>query len=94
MVYNGYYLPASYRADARLSKMIPIHEKYTLSLAFEVFNLANTWSATGYSSSQAYTEAKGVLTPTPTKLYIPSADGGFPDGTQARRMQVGLRFQF
>lgn len=94
MVYNGYYLPASYRADARLSKMIPIHEKYSLSLAFEVFNLANTWSATGYTSSQAYTEAKGVLTPTPTKLYIPSADGGFPDGTQARRMQVGLRFQF
>ena len=94
MVYNGYYLPASYRADARLSKILPIHEKYTLSLAFEVFNLANTWSATGYSSSQAYTEAKGVLTPTPTKLYIPSADGGFPDGTQARRMQVGLRFQF
>jgi hypothetical protein len=94
MVYNGYYLPASYRADARLSKMLPIKEKYTLSLAFEVFNLANTWSATGFSSSQAYTEAKGVLTPTPTKLYIPSADGGFPDGTQARRMQVGLRFQF
>jgi hypothetical protein len=94
LVYNGYYLPATYRADARVSKVLPIFEKYTLSLNFEMFNLANTWAATSFSSSQGYTEAKGIVTPTPTKLYIPSADGGFPDGTQARRMQIGLRFQF
>ena len=97
LVYNGYLftgvLPR--RCSQRPARSWPIRkEKAKLTLTFEMFNLANTWSATGYSSSQGYTEAKGILTPTPTKLYIPSADGGFPDGTQARRMQAGLRFQF
>ena len=92
--YNGYYLPASYRADARVSKILPIGERVNLTLNFEMFNLANTWSATGYTSSQGYTEAKGIVTPTPSKLYIPSADAGYPDGTQARRMQVSLRVTF
>ena len=73
---------------------MPIAEKYKLYLNFEAFNIANTWSATGYTSSQGYTEAKGVITPTPTKLYIPSGDGGFPDGTQARRLQISARFLF
>ena len=94
LTYNGYYLPAMYRSDARLSKVLPIGEKYNLTLNFEMFNIANTWSATGYTSSQGYTEAKGIITPTPTKLYIPSADAGFPDGTQARRMQISMRFTF
>jgi hypothetical protein len=93
---NSYVLPANYRSDARLTKALPFGEsgRYKLFLNFEVFNLANTWSATGFTSSQAYTETKGVLTPTPTFLYVPSADAGFPDGTQARRMQISARFTF
>ena len=93
---NSYMLPANYRSDARLTKALPFGEsgRYKLFLNFEVFNLANTWSATGFTSSQAYTETKGVLTPTPTFLYVPSADAGFPDGTQARRMQISARFTF
>ncbi|MGC9971351.1 MAG: TonB-dependent receptor [Bryobacteraceae bacterium] len=93
---NNYMLPASYRSDARLSKALPFGEsgRCSLFLNFEVFNLANTWSATGFTSSQAYTETKGVLTPTPASLYVPSADAGFPDGTQARRMQISARFTF
>jgi len=93
---NSYCLPASYRADARVSKILHFGERrpYDLALSFEMFNLGNNWSATGYSSSYAYSEAKGIITPTPTKLYIPSADAGFPDGTQARRMQVSARFSF
>jgi TonB dependent receptor-like, beta-barrel len=91
---NSYYLPARYKADVRLTKMIPVGERCKLSLNFEAFNIANTWAATGFTSSQGYTEAKGVITPTPTKLYIPSSDGGFPDGTQARRLQASLRFIF
>jgi hypothetical protein len=92
--YNNYYLPAWYRSDARLSKVFPIGERVKASLSLDVFNLANTWSATGYTSSQAYTETKGILTPTPSYLYVPSGDGGFPDGTQARRMQIGARITF
>jgi hypothetical protein len=93
---NSYYLPAYYRSDARLSKVLPFGEgnRYQLYLNFEVFNLANTWAARGYTSSQAFTETKGILTPTPTSLYVPGNDAVPPDGTEARRMQVSLRFVF
>ena len=59
-----------------------------------MFNVANTWATRGYTSSQAYTETKGVLTPTPASLYIPSSDAIPPDGTEARRMQISARFVF
>ena len=91
---NSLYLPAQYRADARLTKIIPIGERYKLGITFDCFNLSNSWSPTSFTSSQAFTEAKGILTPTPASLYVPSNDGLSPDGTQARRMQVGVRFVF
>jgi hypothetical protein len=65
-----------------------------LYLNSEVFNVANNWSATGYNSSRAYQEAKGVITATPNLLYLPSAAAGFPNGTQARRMQLSMRVEF
>jgi hypothetical protein len=91
---NDYRLPSMYRSDARLSKIIPITERARLYLNFEVFNLANTWAATGFNSSRAYSESKGVITATPQLLYIPSGDGMPPDGTEARRMQISGRFVF
>jgi outer membrane receptor protein involved in Fe transport len=93
---NSYYLPAMYRSDARVSKILNFGEthRYALALNFEVFNLANTWAARGYTSTQAYTETKGILTPTPGSLYIPSSDAVPPDGTEARRMQISIRFTF
>ncbi len=45
-------------------------------------------------STQACTEAKGLLTLTPTAYGVGTADGCFPDGTQARRMQIGGRSVF
>jgi hypothetical protein len=91
---NSYYYPANYKSDARLSRIVPIHESYKLYLNFEVFNIANTWSATNYTSSRAYQGSKGVLTEMPQNLYVPSAAYGSPDGTQARRMQISARFVF
>jgi hypothetical protein len=82
--------PPSYKADARITKIIPIRERTKLSVNFEVFNVSNTISDTSITS-QAYTEAKGLLTLTPASYGVGTADGGFPDGTQARRMQVALR---
>jgi len=35
-----------------------------------------------------------VLTYTPTAFGVGQGDGGFPDGTQARRLQVSARFTF
>ncbi|HWB96302.1 MAG TPA: TonB-dependent receptor, partial [Bryobacteraceae bacterium] len=94
---NMIYTPASYRADLRLTKVIPINDRVNLSLAAEAFNISNSWSPTGMTT-QYYTEAKGILTPSPTGVAstwgIGTGDGGFPDGTQARRLQVSARITF
>jgi hypothetical protein len=98
MPYNSYYLPAQYHSDARLSKVIPLgpeDSQRKLYLTFEMFNISGTWAATSFKSSVGYTEANGILTAVaPASLYVPSADAGFPDGTQAKRMQISGRITF
>jgi hypothetical protein len=96
---NDILTPASYRADARITKFIPIKigdRDTRLSLNFEMFNVSNSWSPTGMTSTE-YNLSKGVLTPNIGSVPgwgVGNADGGFPDGTQARRMQISARFQF
>lgn len=90
---NNVYQPNMWRSDARLSKLIPFNERYKLYLSFEAFNISNSWSPTSMTT-QAFTEARGVLTLTPTAYGQGSADAMAPDGTEARRMQVSVRFSF
>ena len=90
---NSLYTPWVESENFRLSKLIPIHEHMTLGLNFEAFNIANNWSPTSLTT-QAFTETKGVLTYTPAAFGVGSQDGGFPDGTQARRLQVSARLVF
>ena len=90
---DSVWAPALYRSDARLSKLLPFGERYRLYLNFEVFNLSNSWSPTAMTS-QAFTEAKGVLTLTPAAYGVGSSDQIAPDGTEARRLQVSARFTF
>jgi len=94
---DSIYTPASYRADLRLSKIIPIQIKdrsTSLTLNFEAFNVSNSWSPTSMATQEYLESTKGVLTYTPTAFGYGTADGGFPDGTQARRVQVSARFIF
>jgi hypothetical protein len=98
------------RFDTRLAKNFQIHEKMSVTLLFEVFNLTNTVSATGVSA-QGFTAAnKGtaaapnfVIAPcasatatvcAPTTPGLRTATAGFPDGTNARRADAGIRFTF
>ncbi len=98
------------RFDTRLSKMIPIREKMSLTLLFEVFNLTNTVSNTSVSAPGFTAANKGTAT-APNFVIAPcasatatvcapetpglgTASAGFPDGTNARRAQVGARFVF
>jgi hypothetical protein len=90
---NSVYQPAMYRADARISKALPFGERVKGFVFFEVFNLSNSWSPTAMTS-QAYTETKGVITATPSAANVGTADVAAPDGTEARRMQAGLRITF
>jgi hypothetical protein len=93
------FLPAAsldidqvYRTDARLTKILPFGERYQLHLNFEAFNVFNHVSDTSVNG-QAFQAAGGVLTPTP-RLGEGAASQGFPDGTNARRAQVSVRFVF
>jgi len=94
---NSILTPASYRTDARISKAIPItisERETVLALNFEAFNVSNSWSPTAMTTQEYLESSPGVLTLTPAAYGIGSADGGFPDGTQARRLQVSARFTF
>jgi hypothetical protein len=90
---NSLYTPPSYRADARISKVIPVQERLMLYLSFEAFNVSNTVVNTSISN-QAYVESNRVLTLTPTAFGQGTASAGFPDGTNARRAQVSVRAVF
>jgi hypothetical protein len=86
------HTPATYRVDARITKILPFNDRYKAYLNFEVFNLTNTQVDTSLFT-QAFTDRGGVLTPT-QNLGQGSATAGFPDGTNARRAQVSARFVF
>jgi hypothetical protein len=90
---SSVYQPAIYKADARISKILPFGERYKLALSFEAFNVSNSWSPTSMSL-QAFTESKGVLTLTPSAYNQGLSDAASPDGTLARRLQVSARFTF
>jgi len=82
---------ATYKVDARITKNIPFSDRVKLSLLFEAFNVTNTPVFTGIFDT-GYNLSNGVLSPVP--VGAPFASGGFPDGTSARRAQVGARFTF
>ena len=78
--------------NARLSRSIPITERLSASLLFEAFNVFNTTYSTGINTT-AYTASGSVLKPV-SSFGIGNAAQAFPDGTNARRMQAGVRFVF
>lgn len=80
------------RVDARLTKILPIGERCRLNLIFEGFNVFNNVSDTA-RRNQLYRAQAGVLRPLPD-YGTGSASAGFPDGTNARRLQVSARFSF
>lgn len=81
-----------HRVDARLVRSLPFSERVKANLIFEGFNVFNTITNTGMTT-QAFTATAGVLKPTPG-LGVGTKSEGFPDGTNARRMQVALRLTF
>ncbi|MDQ6699675.1 MAG: TonB-dependent receptor, partial [Acidobacteriota bacterium] len=90
--FNSLDVDRVFRTDARLTKGLPITERFQVFLNFEAFNVFNTQYNTGIIS-QAYTANNLVLTPN-SRLKEGNQSQGFPDGTNARRMQASLRFVF
>ncbi|MBV8834365.1 MAG: TonB-dependent receptor [Acidobacteriaceae bacterium] len=81
-----------YRVDARLTKMLPITERWKVTLNFEVFNLTNTIAYTSISNRQFNANGLNLVPASGFGIYTASA--GFPDGTNARRAQVSIRIDF
>jgi outer membrane receptor protein involved in Fe transport len=82
------------RVDARIAKLFPITERYQGMFTFDGFNVFNHTYCTSVST-RGYTESvvAGVPTLTPASGFgACTATQGFPDGTNARRLQLGLRF--
>ena len=90
---NSVWQPAMYRADARVTKVLPLGERYRVFLNLEAFNLSNSWSPMGMTT-QAFTESKGVLTLTPAAYGVGTNDIIPPDGAEARSLQWSVRFSF
>jgi hypothetical protein len=82
------------KIDVRLTKNIPIKERYKAMFTFDAFNLFNHRYFTSVQN-RAYIETTsngvGILNPAPG-YGAGTAASGFPDGTNARRLQLGLRF--
>ena len=81
------------RIDARISKLFRITERYVATFNFEAFNLLNTPSDTFRRNQRFNVTGGNILTPV-ANYGEGTASAGFPDGTNVRRLQLSLRFQF
>ncbi len=93
-------LGTTIRTDARLTKIFNMPREQSITLNAEIFNAFNYTTITSAYTTAFYANADGTLTPynetdgallTPGKGY---ASAGFPDGTNARRGQVSVRYTF
>ena len=89
---NGVDVDRRATLDARISKIIPITERYRLTLNFEAFNVMNHTYFTSIRT-EMYALSNMALTPD-NRFRQGSATQGFPDGTNARRAQFSMRFVF
>ena len=80
------------RVDARIAKQFAITERFRAMFTFDAFNIGNNTYFTSVSS-RAYTYSTvGGPSLVPAAGYgAGTATQGFPDGTNARRLQLGVR---
>jgi hypothetical protein len=77
-------------------------ERFTVQVLGEAFNLFNRSNFNGFNTTLYDAQATTVTTPIGTPVALtqrsnfgfPNADGSQPDGTNARRLQLALRFRF
>jgi hypothetical protein len=81
-----------YYVDARASRTFSFRERFRLSLLFEAFNVFNHQPATSINSI-AYIATNGTIRPV-SGAGAGTGSSSYPDGTTARRAQVGLRLEF
>jgi hypothetical protein len=90
--FSNLLLDAVYRADVRVTKQLPFTERFRGAVNFEAFNVSNSQYNTGIIT-EAYNASAGVIRPS-VGLGTGTASQGFPDGTNARRLQLSFRLMF
>lgn len=99
---NSNYGENNYRFDLRLARDIKVREGFTIELLGEAFNLFNTSNFNGFRTTRYETTATTVTTPLATPIVlteridfgVENNNGSQPDGTNARRFQLAVRFRF
>ena len=81
------------RMDVRAGKDFAITERFHAMFTFDAFNVGNNTYYTSVNNSEySYSLVNGLPTLTPRAGYgAGTATQGFPDGTNARRLQLGVR---
>lgn len=102
-------LGTTVRTDLRLTKVFDLPREQNLTLNFEVFNAFNYSTITSVQNAAYYVYGDGGIAPYNTGSTTSSAltssaaaaspgvgtaSAGFPDGTNARRGQVSVRYSF
>ncbi|MDX2268758.1 MAG: carboxypeptidase regulatory-like domain-containing protein [Bryobacter sp.] len=100
--FNSRYGEWNYRFDLRLARDFPIGERARIEFLAEGFNLWNTTNFNGFVNTIYNASSTTVTTPvtTPVQLnatnnfFVPNNNSSQPDGTNARRFQLAVRFRF
>jgi hypothetical protein len=93
---------ANYKLDLRVARDIRVTERMRVELLMEGFNVFNRSNYNGFGTTLYTAAAPTAITllATPIKLtptagfFAPNNDGTPPDGTNARRLQLSIRFRF
>jgi hypothetical protein len=94
--------PANLKLDLRVSRALHVAENLRLEFLIEGFNVFNRSNYNGFNTTMYTAAATTTATPlsqpiplAPSTGYLqPNNDASPPDGTNARRLQLALRFRF
>ncbi len=99
---NGDSVDWNYRLDLRIARDFRLNERMNLEILGEAFNLMNRSNFNGWNNTifeivpvaANATEATPIVLRDNATYRRPSNNGSQPDGTNARRFQVSMRFRF
>jgi hypothetical protein len=99
---NSDYGEWNYRVDFRVARDFPVGERFRVEILGEAFNLFNISNFNGFQTTFYDAVATTATTPLSQNVVL-NRNSGFgrennnssqPDGTNARRFQLALRFRF
>jgi hypothetical protein len=99
---NSIRAAANYKLDMRVARELGITERLRIQVMVEAFNVFNRSNFNGFNTTMYTATVTTNTTPLATPIQLaasstfltPNSDASPPDGTNARRLQLALRFRF